>query len=183
MGTGSVGRKLVRPELSPHLTYLVARLLAFRIRGEHVVVASVAEHLEKLGGGLLEEHDRREVNHVLAVKRRRGLQAVESRLGRLVGGERLLDPGAEVGPAEIPRHVEDLTEAHSQRASLDVAVDRPKRANVLLFGGGEGRPGRLSRARGGRRRSDDARDAIGADARFAVDRKEYKAGDACQNCA
>src|SRR2546426_6865594 len=42
---GLVGWKLVRPELSPHLSYLVASLLAFWIGDEHVIVPPVGEHL------------------------------------------------------------------------------------------------------------------------------------------
>ena len=90
----SVRRELVRPELSPDLSYLVACLLAFRIGGEHVVVPPVGEHLQHLGGGLLEEPDRREVLLVLAAQRRRRLQGAKPGLGRLVGRESLLDSGA-----------------------------------------------------------------------------------------
>src|SRR5438034_6824537 len=169
----SVGWKLVRPELSPHLSYLVASLLAFWIGNEHVIVPPVGEHLEHLGGGLLEEPDRREVFQVLAAQRRRGLQSVKSGLSRLVAGESFLHSGAELGPTEILPRIEDLPEAHSHRASLDIAVDRPELADVLLFGSGEGRPARFSRPLGGRRRR--------ANARFAVERQGHKAGEACEN--
>ena len=83
--TDSVGRKLVRPELSPHLSYLVARLLAFRIGGEHV---SSRPSLNILSSSAVDskERERREVGHVLAAQRRRGLEGVQPGLGRLVGG-------------------------------------------------------------------------------------------------
>src|SRR3989441_11680890 len=58
---GLEGWKLVRPELSPHLSYLVASLLAFWIGDENVIEPPVGDHIEHLGGELLEEPDRREV--------------------------------------------------------------------------------------------------------------------------
>src|SRR4030095_9595716 len=62
----SVGRELVRPELSPELPDLVASLLALRVGGEHVIIAPVLEHFEDFDGGLLEESDGCEVLPVFA---------------------------------------------------------------------------------------------------------------------
>ena len=90
----SVRRKLVRPELPPDLPDLVAPLLAQRVGGHHVVVATVLEHLEHLDGGLLEQARRRRgTPRARAATDGGGSSARSRRLGPPIDGQGLRRPG------------------------------------------------------------------------------------------
>src|SRR5262245_38569957 len=140
-GKRSVRRELVGPELSPDLSDLVAALLALRIRGEQMILATVLEHLERLDGGLPEELDRGDVLVVLAAQGGWREQGAHPVLGPPIHGERLLHPPPQLLALQILRLVEDLAETRPHGAALDVAVNRPQGADVLLLLGGQGRPG------------------------------------------
>src|SRR6185295_18538234 len=61
----SVGRELVRPELAPDFSDLVATFLTLRIGREQMILAAVREHLVGFHRGLLEEPDRDEISLVV----------------------------------------------------------------------------------------------------------------------
>ena len=138
---------------------LVARFLAQREAVTKVVVAPVLEHPEHFDRGSLEQRDRGEVICGGRAHRRRRLERPSRSSDRRHVASASVDALLGARSIHVVDLVEDLSERHARRASLHIAVDRPQRLDVGLFGRRERRLGRLG---GGRDRGASTRAVVRA---------------------